>query len=292
MKEIRRLFKSVFPGGKEKAFTMSYDDGVRQDARLIEIMKKYGIKGTFNLNSGRLGYEGSENISGRKIEVSTFVPEEISKVYEGFEVATHGRTHSSLVNIGAMAGMELTEDRMALEAQMSCLVQGHAYPYGFFDGHVKNALRVSGIKYARTTESTHSFSLPSDFYEWNPTCHHGDPMLMKLAEEFCNKTWIFDQPLLFYLWGHSYEFDQFENWEIIEELLDYISGFKDQIWFASNIEIMEYMEAQKALEFSADCSMAHNPTGLELWFDAGVWAKKKIIRIAPGKTVFLSETYC
>jgi len=42
-----------FPGFRDKAVTLSYDDGVRQDKRLISIMQKYGLKGTFNINSGQ-----------------------------------------------------------------------------------------------------------------------------------------------------------------------------------------------------------------------------------------------
>ena len=41
----------LFPGGKQKALTLSYDDGVQQDIRFIEILDKYGIKCTFNINS-------------------------------------------------------------------------------------------------------------------------------------------------------------------------------------------------------------------------------------------------
>ena len=48
-----------FPGGKKKALTLSYDDGVEQDIRLIDIMKKNGLKGTFNLNSGCYAPEGT-----------------------------------------------------------------------------------------------------------------------------------------------------------------------------------------------------------------------------------------
>ena len=44
-----------FPEGRLKAVTFSYDDGVRQDERLIEIFDKYGVKGTFNINSGIMG---------------------------------------------------------------------------------------------------------------------------------------------------------------------------------------------------------------------------------------------
>lgn len=40
-----------FPDGKCKAATFSYDDGVKADIKLIKIFDKYGVKGTFNLNS-------------------------------------------------------------------------------------------------------------------------------------------------------------------------------------------------------------------------------------------------
>lgn len=42
----------MFPDGKKKALTLSYDDGVEQDRRLVEILNRYGIKATFNINSG------------------------------------------------------------------------------------------------------------------------------------------------------------------------------------------------------------------------------------------------
>ena len=45
----------LFPGGKKKALTLSYDDGVTQDERLIDIMNQYKVKGTFNINAGMMG---------------------------------------------------------------------------------------------------------------------------------------------------------------------------------------------------------------------------------------------
>ncbi len=84
----------LFPNFKDKAFMMSYDDGVRQDIRLIEIMQKYGLKGTFNLNSGFMQAENRVK------------PDEVEGVYlkTGNEVAVHGVKHLSLTAI--------TEDRM------------------------------------------------------------------------------------------------------------------------------------------------------------------------------------
>jgi hypothetical protein len=43
--------------GKKKALTFSYDDGVTQDIRMTGLLNRYGLKGTFNLNSELLGKE-------------------------------------------------------------------------------------------------------------------------------------------------------------------------------------------------------------------------------------------
>ena len=38
-----------------KYFSWSFDDGLEQDKRIIQILKKYGIGATFHLNSGLFG---------------------------------------------------------------------------------------------------------------------------------------------------------------------------------------------------------------------------------------------
>ena len=75
-----------FKDGKPKAMTMSYDDGVRQDIRLVEIFNKYGIKGTFHLNSGNL--TDSYDPNSRCLSKA-----EIANVYKGHEVSMHTSTH-------------------------------------------------------------------------------------------------------------------------------------------------------------------------------------------------------
>ena len=58
--------------GKKKAFTLSFDDGIMQDARAIEILDKYGLKATFNLNSGRWGAKFPYEPNGRVVERTVF----------------------------------------------------------------------------------------------------------------------------------------------------------------------------------------------------------------------------
>lgn len=53
--------------GKMKAITFSYDDGVTQDIYLIELLNKYNLKCTFNLNSELLGKNGTLDCGGKKI---------------------------------------------------------------------------------------------------------------------------------------------------------------------------------------------------------------------------------
>ena len=81
---------------KKKAITFSYDDGVTQDIRLIELLNKYRLKCTFNLNSELLAHRGILSQNGLKISHYKIHPEDIKSVYTGHEVAVHTLTHPNL----------------------------------------------------------------------------------------------------------------------------------------------------------------------------------------------------
>ncbi len=268
-----------YPGGKEKAFTMSYDDGVQQDVRLIEIMRKNGVKGTFNIGAGLFAEEGTVYPKGQVHRRMTL--NECLKAYEGddIEVAVHGYTHPFLESLPSPAAvMEVIEDRKGLEDAFGTIIRGMAYPFGTYSDTVVDVLRLCGIAYSRTVESHHNFNIPKDWLRMGATCHHNDPKLMDLADEFLNGK-IKRDPWLFYLWGHAYEFEGNDNWHVIEAFLEKI-GNRDDIWYATNIEIHDYVEASKQLVFSADGSIAHNPTSTEVWMEID----GKIICFAAGET--------
>ena len=82
--------------GKKKAVTFSFDDGVTQDIRLIEMFNKYGLKGTFNLNSGFLGLDGTLDRNGRTVRHDKVAADKIKEVYAGHEVAVHTVNHKNL----------------------------------------------------------------------------------------------------------------------------------------------------------------------------------------------------
>lgn len=280
-----QIIQMAFPEGKTKAFTVSYDDGVRQDERLLAAMRKYGIRGTFNLNYGTLGRVGHAVIDGRDTDISTFRAEELQTMYEGQEIACHALTHKKLTEISAgTAACEVIEDRRNLEHVLDRLVTGFAYPFGVYDETVLQVLRSCGIRYARTVESTHAFGLPQEFLTWHPTCHHNDERVTELLETFCGEPAGRDGARLFYLWGHAYEFDQRDNWERAEEIFSYVNRYGAEIWFATNGEIRDYTEAFRRLEFSADGGLAVNRTALDVW----LLADGSAVCVPAGETVRLN----
>lgn len=253
----------AFPGNKTKAFTLSYDDGVVQDRRLAELFRQYGLKCSFNLGSALLNTVSSnENFPFGPVDTSKVTSEEVQEVYRGHEIAGHGLYHSSLDTVGTPLAMyEIIEDKKRLEALSGKILKTFAYPFGRFNDDVVELLRLAGYQGARTVISTHSFDLPTDFLRWNPTCHHNDPQLMELAHKFVEGSGC---PMLFYVWGHAYELDGYNNWNVIEELADYIRQNSDKIWFATNGEILDYVNAYKRLESSADGSLIRNPSALDV----------------------------
>ncbi len=272
--------KTRFPGFKTKALTLSYDDAVEQDIRLIEIMKKNGIKGTFNLNSGLFAAEGTVYPEGQVHRRMTKKQAYDLYLSNDMEVAVHAYTHPRLE---AMSPVEITaevlKDREDIEAQTGKITRGMAYPFGTTSQTVVDCLKACGILYARTVASSMNFYIPEDWLRLPATCHHRNPDLMKLAQQFVDYT-VTTEPGLFYLWGHSYEFETNNNWHVIEEFCEFM-GNREDIWYATNIEIFEYLEAFKQLRTSADGKMVYNPTNTELFFEV----KGKNFSILPGENL-------
>ena len=274
-----------FPGGKEKAFTLSYDDGVYQDVKLLEVVRAHDLKCSFYLNSGRF------SVNGKK-----FAPDEHQKMSRddarefygnsGMEIGMHGLTHAMYEALpDNLCVEEIVRDRANLEALFGRMVRGMAYPSGSVTQSAVSAARMCGILYARTIQSTHAFELPSDWLRLNPTCHHTDPELMDLADRFLAASQLHN-PLMFYVWGHAWEYEEQNNWDILERLCDVMAGH-DEIWYATSVDIASYATAFKRLESSMDRTIIHNPTAYELWFHVDGY----VYSIAPDQTLRLTHPY-
>lgn len=240
-----------FPGGKHKVLTMSYDDGKLEDKRLVSIFNENGIRGTFHINGGLFG--NPERLD----------KEVVSSLYMGHEIACHTLTHPTIARCPKEQTVkQILQDREILEEIVGKPVRGLSYPNGSYNEEIKKALPLLGIAYSRTVNSTHGFALPNDFTEWNPTCHH-NMELMELGKEFANlhKTQYL---YMMYVWGHSYEFERDHNWNVIEEFCKYMGGRED-IWYATNIEIVDYLHAVEQLIYTASGNGVYNPSAIEVW---------------------------
>ena len=226
---------------KMKAVTFSYDDGVTQDIRLIELMNKYGLKCTFNLNSELLSKKGMLVREGQRIATYKIQKEDVKEIYAGHEVAVHTLTHPNLTKCEEQEIIRQVEtDRANLSELVGYEVIGMAYPCGGVNNDERVAEVIknhTGVKYSRTITSTHCFDVQKNPYRFDPTVYHLEfEKMMELGREFVDlKT---ETPKVFYIWGHSYEMDyRSDYWMKLEELFKLISN-RDDIFYGTNKEII------------------------------------------------------
>jgi len=226
---------------KKKAITFSFDDGVTQDVRLIEILNRYGLKATFNINSQLLGLAGELERNGERIRHDKILPEKLKEIYQGHEIAVHTLTHPLLPAIADDNEVirQVEEDRKNLSTLCGYEVVGMAYPCGGVnnDERVAELIRKNtGVKYARTITSTYTFDLQTNLLQFNPTVYYIEDCLEEIVDEFLSLTT--DEPKLLYIWGHSYEMDaKYISWETFERICKKLSG-KADIFYGTNKEVL------------------------------------------------------
>lgn len=261
----------VYPEGKRRAVTFSYDDGHPNDERLIAIFNKYNVKGTFHLNRCIFDNENAEER----------IPH-LRKVYSGHEISCHTYSHGWPTRQGGQTVIKETiENRKMLEKIAGYPVTGMSYPFGDYNEKTAEIMRACGIVYSRTVKQTDTFKVPDDFMEWHPTCHQNDGL--KAAERFMREIDSEYSSTLLYIWGHSHEFKSEEDWENIENIVKTVAN-SNKIWYATNIEIYDYITAQRKLRISYDENIFYNPSAIDVWVakdDIGV------IKIPAGQTVTL-----
>jgi len=277
-----------FPGGKAKAVTFSYDDGSKDDVRFLDVINKYNLKCTFNL-VGEL-VESEERLT------KDYIKENI--LAKGHEIAVHGYCHRAQNKIRPIEGIrDILDCRILLEREFGIIIRGMAFPDTAVNRfqepeaykRVKKYIEDLDIAYVRSGGGDNDkFKLPEEWHNWMPTVHHDNPRIFEYMEKFINldvsKLYIsMRTPKLFYVWGHSFEFERNQNWEHLDEICQKISG-KDDIWYATNMEIYEYVQAYNSLVYSADGTIVYNPTLFDIWFDVD----KTLYFIKSGETITLS----
>ena len=224
---------------KLKAVTFSYDDGITQDIRLIELLNKYNLKCTFNLNSELLGTGITLIREGLRIAHYKINPEDVKEIYAGHEVAVHSLTHPDLTTLDeAEIIRQVEQDRLNLSALVGYEVVGMAYPCGPNDDRVAGIIREkTGVKYCRTVTDVDSFDPQENLYRFKPNVYHLDfERMMKMGKEFVELKP--DKPQIFYIWGHAYEMDyRPDYWIKLEEFFKLISN-KEDIFYGTNTEVL------------------------------------------------------
>lgn len=214
-----------------KFLTFSYDDGIAQDIRLINMLEKYGMRGTFHVCSGH-----SDNSTASLQEIirtgSGRIPSsEIESVYRGHEVSAHTRTHTRLRELSDSEIInEVEDDRIRLSELVGYDVAGLAYPFGVRDERVLRLLRErTGLRYARISRPSGALDYTGDLLEFPPSARHCTDEqwneLFALGEKFIEAKPEHD--IHFCVMGHSYEFDRHGTWDKFEDFLKMMSGHRD-----------------------------------------------------------------
>ncbi len=226
-----------------KFLTFSFDDGTVEDRRLIALFDRYGLRGTFNLNSGKFGVRREIVHEGIPVHHYVIEQEEAKTLYQNHEVAAHTVHHPNLVKISREEVIhEVADDCRALEELTGQRILGMAYPGAglYYTQEVADIIRENTqIRYARGCKNHHTFKLPENLMLWEPTCHQNDPQLLELGRAFVQAD-ASEEDLLFYVWGHSFEFEKFKSWDLFERFCEMMAG-KPDIEYVTNGEVARYL---------------------------------------------------
>lgn len=241
-------------GKPKKYFTLSFDDGITQDLKVIEILKKYDVKCiSFNINTGLYGANWDwvgPAIGDPSIPHQRFTEEQLrTGIYDGYEVLVHTLTHVSLKSYDKKLPKlkkEVVEDADNIEALTGIRPIGMAWPGGdteYTDTTIELIVENTDIRFARGTTSTYSFDLPEYFMKWMPTCSIIDSQCLTLAQQFIDAECTED--MLFYVWGHAYELDlnNGHGYETFEQLVKMMSEAED-IYLVTNTEFYQIYKDQ------------------------------------------------
>lgn len=254
------MITRLYPHGKRKAFVLTYDDGVLQDVRLVLLLNKYGLKGTFNLNS--LLMEREFTWHHEKIGPVRRLPNAIAAhLYHGHEVASHSCTHPDLTDMSRDAiCYELGHDRYLLEQLTGQQVKGFGVPFDYYDGIAVDCVRELGFVYGRGSEETRSYAPVWDPYRQQAGLFHLSEGLTDFVEGFLHTE---EELAACIIVGHSYDLDAENLWDTTEEICRRVSADED-VLSMTHLELVEYQQAMLRAEITGDTVV--NRSDRPLWF--------------------------
>ena len=255
------MVRKLYPGGKSRAFNISYDDGVVQDIRFVELLNRYGLKGTFNLNYGLMHQNFTwQHESG--MTVRRIPEDQIRELYAGHEIASHSYSHPWFDHMEeAEILRELGADKFFLEKLTGREVAGYATPFYYYSDLMEDCVRNCGFAYARISEESGDYSVPDNFYRWRGSKFHWDDDL----EDFVDGFLATHQELaMCQVVGHSYDLDVMDRWDLMERVCRRV-GQNPDVWAAAHIELVRYLSAMRLAKIT-DHSI-ENESDAALWFE-------------------------
>lgn len=271
------MIQKLYPGGKRKAFNISYDDGVVQDIRFVALLNRYGLKGTFNLNYGLMHQNFTwEHECG--MTVRRIPEEQVAAVYAGHEVASHSYSHPYFDNASETEILkELGSDKFFLEKLFGREVAGYATPFYYYSDLMAHCVCHCGFEYARISEESNDYTIPTDFYRWRGSKFHWDADLEDFVRGFLET----DQELaLCQLVGHSYDLDVLNLWDTVERICRWVSDNSD-VWAATHIDLVRYLRGMSLVRIT-DRDII-NESEIELWF----CVNGKVLCLQPGESAYM-----
>lgn len=255
----------AFPGKKQKAFTVSYDDGWTSDERLVDLLRKHHAKGTFNLNSTAFASPGAPKPAAGSFRRMT-VEECLALYGEDMEIAVHGAKHPFWTMMNPVNIMQdILDDKRTLEQLFGRIIRGAAVPYGAYNDAAANILKDACFAYCRNTGASKSLRFSwDDPLHFQATVRHRDEDALRLARKFADATSPRGRLLLYCVSGHTYEFMQNDNWELCEELLNVVCDRED-IWYCTLLELFDYLTATKRLNWSVEGTTVQNPSACDVF---------------------------
>lgn len=256
MTEIKRLY----PKGKAKAFVLSYDDGVEEDIEFINLIEKYNLKGSFNLNFGLMeNHFEWKHPSGKTIKRLSL--QTATQLYKNHEVASHTMTHPDLENLKENEILlEMGRDKENLEILFERKIKGFALPFSFYSPLIKECVKKTGFEYGRISEESLSFDPGTDCFAWKPGIFH----LNDKVEAFVNSFLETDKELsLCTIAGHSYDLEVENKWGLLENIFKKIND-NENILSMTMAENTDYLKAME--KCSVEKEKITNNSPITLWF--------------------------
>ena len=202
-----------------KYFLLSFDDGTVYDHRFVNLLNQYGIKGTFNLNSG---LEDFVWYYEDKFPIRRQILSETVEQYRGHEIASHSLHHHWLNTLTPpQISREIGDDCEALKRLFGVAQIGFGVPFTACGEREIKIIRKY-TRYIRLSEFAESFAIPKDPYHIPIHALYNDADVREKIAAFAENDL---EDSLFVMAGHSYELEVLNHWEYMEELLVYLSGF-------------------------------------------------------------------